>query len=190
MNKKNLILKITLSIIILLIISIGISYAYFTAFFTGGEEETTIQIKGGKMTITYSGGSLIEFYNIRPGDNAVATKTFNIIGKNNNDGLEMEYKISLVTKKNTFTDDALKYTLTNINAVDNGVPAPDITEFGDILSGVNTTILGVGSFTGPTDGNRTHTYELEIYFPFQLYDQNANQRKQIEAYVLVESYRH
>ncbi|MDD4796070.1 MAG: hypothetical protein PHG03_05935, partial [Bacilli bacterium] len=42
-----------------------------------------------------------------------------------------------------------------------------------------------GNFEVPTDGNKTHTYKLELYFPNQDYDQNIEQQKQINAYVAV-----
>lgn len=43
-------------------------------------------------------------------------------------------------------------------------------------------------FDVPTDGNKTHTYDLELYFPNQSYDQNIEQQKQINAYVTVENF--
>ncbi len=45
MNKKNIILIITI-ILITLLISIGGSFAYFSANLTGGEDATTINVTG------------------------------------------------------------------------------------------------------------------------------------------------
>ena len=182
-NKKKLI--IGLSILMIFLIIIGVSYAYFTANMAG-EESTTITVKGGKMLITYDGGDNITINNIFPDDNPAAIKTFTVTGFNNTE-IEMAYKISLVVESNTFSDEALKYKLISENTDNNGEPAPS-TELINITSGESIIELGIGSFDVPTDENKTHTYNLELYFSNQDYDQNIEQQKQIKAYILTENY--
>ena len=92
-TRNNILLAIT-GVIFILLITIGVSYAYFTANMSGGEEATTIAVKGGKMTITYNGGENITLANIIPDDNPAMTKTFTVTG-NNNTEIEMAYTISL-----------------------------------------------------------------------------------------------
>ena len=62
MNNQNKGMKIIIAvcmIVILLLISIGLSFAYFTAGLTGTEDITTISITGGAMDIVYAGGQKI-----------------------------------------------------------------------------------------------------------------------------------
>ncbi|MDD4796082.1 MAG: hypothetical protein PHG03_06000, partial [Bacilli bacterium] len=110
MQKNNIILPAVLSIILLLIITIGLSFAYFTANITGSEETTTITAKGGKMVITYDGGSNVDVDNIAPSNTPFGTKTFTITGYNNTN-IAMGYKISLVVESNTFSDNAIQYKM-------------------------------------------------------------------------------
>ena len=61
--------------VLLLLITIGASYAYFSAALIGGEETSTITATGGKMEITYAGGNEIIVNDIFPRNEAVTTKT-------------------------------------------------------------------------------------------------------------------
>lgn len=54
-RRKTIIISIAVVVTILLI-AIGLSYAYFTANITGAEEGTTITVTGGVMNIVYNGG--------------------------------------------------------------------------------------------------------------------------------------
>ena len=103
MQKKNMLLTVVLSIILVLLITIGASYAYFTATMVG-EESTTITVKGGKMLITYNGGDTIDINNILPDENPATIKTFTVIGFNNTE-IYMGYKVSLVVESNTFSEE-------------------------------------------------------------------------------------
>ncbi|MDD4795597.1 MAG: hypothetical protein PHG03_03450, partial [Bacilli bacterium] len=145
MRKKNMILTLVLSIILLLMITIGVSYAYFTANITGGEESTTITVKGGKMLITYDGGSEVDVDNIAPGNTPFGTKTFTVTGFNNTN-TPMGYKISLVVESNTFSENAIQYKMISTNTGDSGNVASSINVFTNIRSGEGTYTLGYGNF--------------------------------------------
>ncbi len=54
-RRKTIIISIAVVVTILLI-AIGLSYAYFTANITGEETGTTITVTGGVMNIVYNGG--------------------------------------------------------------------------------------------------------------------------------------
>ncbi|MDD2208486.1 MAG: hypothetical protein PHG03_01755 [Bacilli bacterium] len=187
MKQKKDILILVSGLLIILLVIIGVSYAYFTANITGGDESTTIEVKGGRMTIIYDGGDDIDITNILPSNNPVAIKRFTVTGFNNTK-VPMAYKMSLVVEKNDFSSEALKYKLISENTDNNGLVLPSITTLTKIPSGASTIELGTGSFEVPTDGNKTHTYDLEIYFPNEDYDQNIEQDKQIAAYILTENY--
>ncbi|HHX32671.1 MAG TPA: hypothetical protein GX713_00370, partial [Mollicutes bacterium] len=68
-DKKISIITIVSMILSLLLITIGLSFAYFTANITNTEESTTINVTGGVMTIHYdSEGQEINAPNIEPSD--------------------------------------------------------------------------------------------------------------------------
>lgn len=187
-NKQKSFAFVLITIVLtVLLISIGASFAYFTANLSGGESATTITVTGGSMKITYSGGANINIANIIPDDNAIDTKVFTVVG-NNTTSLPMGYKISLVVESNTFSNLALKYKLISENTSSSGTPAPSRTALTNIGTGPSIIDLGNGNFTVPTGGSKTHTYNLEIYFPNAAYPQNDDQDKQIKAHVTVENY--
>lgn len=187
-NKQKSFAFVLITIVLtVLLISIGASFAYFTANLSGGESATTITVTGGSMKITYSSGPNINIANIIPDNNAIDTKVFTVVG-NNTTSLPMGYKISLVVESNTFSNLALKYKLISENTSSSGTPAPSRTTLTNIGTGPSTIDLGNGNFTVPTGGSKTHTYNLEIYFPNAEYLQNDDQDKQIKAHVTVENY--
>ena len=86
--------KIAGALAVLILISIGASYAYFTATITGSESATTVTIGSGTLGITYAGGSAITASNIYPRSAAWVTKNFTITGNNTTD-TTMSYKVAL-----------------------------------------------------------------------------------------------
>lgn len=91
MKKNSKLKQTTLIILLILLLSIGLSFAYFSATITGGEEKTTITVAAGVMNIHYDGGNNINSNNISPSNNAFATKTFTVTGNNTTD-LDMVYE--------------------------------------------------------------------------------------------------
>ena len=182
--KKENIFKIVGLIIIILVITIISSYAYFTAGVTGGETNTTLSVSGGTMNITYSSGSKITLTNVYPQEEALTTKTFSLTG-NNTTKADMPYNISLAVKSNTFLQNSLKFSLTGTNPGDNGALAPNITMQG-IPNGTSEITLGNGIFNGPTNGE-IHTYLLSIFFPNTTTPQNEDQGKSFNAYIKVDT---
>ena len=138
------------------------------------------------MNIVYNGGANINLTNIYPKDEVWATKTFTVTG-NNTTGSEMAYLAKIVVEENTFLSGALEYKLISENTSTSGKVIPSKTNYIDIASGSNTYILGNGNFTGPTDGNKVHTYNLEIYFLDNGKNQNDNINKSFSCYISLES---
>ncbi|MFA7120592.1 MAG: hypothetical protein WC277_03885, partial [Bacilli bacterium] len=164
---------------------LGLSYAYFAAQITGSESTTTITASGGTMDVTFDGGSSITMSKMYPRDAAWGTKTFTVTGNNTTD-LVMYYYLNLVIKTNTFSYGSLKYKLTSTNTGSNGAVVPSITTMQEIGSGARNILLGSGSFTGPTSGDKVHSYTLNIYYPDNDEDQGYDYAKIISAYVTVE----
>ena len=167
--------------ILVAIIFIGATYAFFTAGMSS-ENSTTVRADAGTMKITYSGGANINLAGIYPKDDVWATKTITVTGNNTTDA-EMYYKLTLVVDSNTFkTDDPLQYELVNTNTSTNGEVIPTISKT-DITG---TSIeLGKGHFVKAN--NAKHTYLLKIYYPKKATSQNANQGAAFNAHVEITS---
>ncbi len=179
-KKRNLI-KIMILIVSLLLITVGVSYAYFTANITGGESTTTITVGAGTLSITYSGGSAITASNVVPGWSD--TKTFTVTG-NTAATATMGYTCTLVVQTNTFSAGALKYTMTSTNTGSNGTIMTAVSTPTSI--GTSNISLGSGSFAGPAS-SKVHTYGLTISFPDTGSVQNTDQNKSFTAYVTTAS---
>lgn len=181
-NYKQLILIIA----IIFLITIGISFAYFTATING-EEGTTITVTGGKMTIHLDGGNSINVSNIIPDDNPIRTKTFTITG-NNTTELDMGYSLYLVVEENTFSNYAIQYKLISENTDASGTIIEGNEELIGLKTGASETLFGYGTFDSPTVGTKVHSYDLEIYFPSQRFNQNEDQEKSFKAHIKIEDY--
>ena len=167
--------------ILVAIIFIGATYAFFTAGMSS-ETSTTVRADAGTMKITYDGGANINLAGIYPKDDVWATKTITVTGNNTTDA-EMYYKLTLVVDSNTFkTDDPLQYELVSTNTSTNGEVIPTISKT-DITG---TSIeLGKGHFVKAN--NAKHTYLLKIYYPRKVTSQNANQGAAFSAHVEITS---
>ena len=77
-NKKHTLPLILSMVLTILLITIGLSFAYFSANITGTENTTTIQASGGVMNIHYDGGENINTPNIFPSNDPFATKHFTL----------------------------------------------------------------------------------------------------------------
>ncbi len=75
----------------------------------------------------------------------------------------MAYSATLIMEENTFTDNALSYTLASTNTDSNGDVIAPITENIPLSTGYSINHLGNAYFK-KTGGNKTHTYTLKLYF--------------------------
>jgi len=178
--KHNKIILIISFVVSLLLITIGLSFAYFTSNITNTEDSTTIHASGGVMNIHYDGGENINTPNIFPSNIPFAIKNFTLTGKSTtNDNIN--YHIILVIEENTFTNNAITYKLISNNRDNNGVIAPSTNELG-ITTGSQEIFLGDGTFESPVD-NDVHLYTLELYFPDTVKNQNEDMNKTFRAYI-------
>ena len=181
MDKKSKITIIT-SIIALAIVTIIVTYAYFSARITGIESASTISLTAGTMGIHYAeGNENVSVSNIYPKADPWVTKTFTLTG-NNTTNQTMEYEVGLNITTNTFKGGQLSFSLEvgngNIGTSMSAVTNKAITK----TSG--TMLIGKGSFPGPVT-NGTQTYTLKIYFLDTGKDQNINQGAVFNAKITV-----
>ena len=178
-NKKRTII-ISVIVIALIVLTIGATYAFFTANVDGNESTSTLLATGGTLEIWYENQSgTIELYNIYPKEEAWVRKTFTLTGKNTTD-MQMKYTIGLKVDSNTFTSGALSYSLISENTSNNGEivsPKQNIPITKDLH------YFGIGHFL--TGENLVHTYTLEIFYKDNGQNQNANQGASFTGHIII-----
>ena len=183
-SKKLTIITIA-TVIILVIIFAGVTYAFFTA---NNPEGSTAEIKSetGRMLITYNDGtdSIVPVTNIQPSNAILVDKTFTLTGSNTTvgmktgDGLEMPYKVG-VQYTSTFSDGMMHYYIkevnrpTNSNVTANYVIKPETGKTEKDYK--NQTVPGNETYTGYTHGTfkngKKYTEMVTGIFPASLNDQ-------------------
>ena len=173
------------TILFLVIIFIGITYAFFTA---NNPEGSTAEIKTetGRMLITYNDGTdnIVPVTNIQPSNTILVNKTFTLTGSNttvgtsSSDGLLMLYKVG-VQYTSTFSDGMMHYYIkevnrpANSNVTVNYVITPETGKTEDDYK--NQTIPGNETYTGYTHGTfkngKKYTEMVTGEFPASLNDQ-------------------
>lgn len=180
-NKKIISVSV---VALLVIVSLGVSFAYFTAGLTGGESASTINLGAGTLNIEFAGGNNISLNNIYPKAEPWGTKTFTVKGNNTTD-LYMYYALTLVIDTNSFSNEALSFKLTSVNTNNNGSPVPSTAGLIKISNTATRISLGTdGYFKNATDA--LHTYQFALYFPETNENQNADQTKQFAAHIEIE----
>ena len=151
-NQRVLIFVTIATILILVIIFAGVTYAFFTA---NNPEGSTAEIKSetGRMLITYNDGTdnIVPVTNIQPSNKILVNKTFTLTGSNTtvgmseDDGLEMPYKVG-VQYTSTFSDGMMHYYIKEINRANTSNVTVNYT------GEVNQTVPGNDTYTGYTHG--------------------------------------
>ena len=176
-NVKNESKKLTIitiaTVIILVIIFAGVTYAFFSA---NNPEGSTAQIKSetGRMLITYNDGTdnIVPVTNIQPSNAILVNKTFTLTGINTTvgmktgDGLPMPYKVG-VQYTSEFSDGMLHYYIKATNK------SVNVTE--EYTGETNQTVPGNDTYTGYTHGTfkngKKYTEMVTGKFPASLNDQ-------------------
>ncbi len=165
-----------LSIIAVLIASVSVSYAFFTARITGQETTSTIVLKGGEMSIHYSNlSSIIEVEDIYPRKEPWVIKNFTVTGTNTTN-LNMKYSLWLDKNINTFPDNYLTYSLETVS-FDSGSPVANLEN--EPIAGTGEELLGEGLFF--TGSNVEHSYTFKIFFKDNGEDQSGAKNAKFAA---------
>ena len=184
-NQRVLTIIIVATILILVIIFAGVTYAFFTA---NNPEGSTAEIKSetGRMLITYNDGTdnIKPVTNIQPSSKILVNKTFTLTGSNTTvgmktgDGLSMPYKVG-VQYTSTFGDGMMHYYIkevnrpANSNVTANYVITPETGKTENDYK--NQTVPGNDTYTGYTHGifknDKKYTEMVTGEFPANLKDQ-------------------
>ena len=204
-SKKLMIITIV-TVMILVIIFAGVTYAFFTA---NNPEGSTAEIKSetGRMLITYNDGTdnIVPVTNIQPSNAILVNKTFTLTGSNTTvgmsegDGLPMPYKVG-VKYTSTFSDGMMHYYIKEINRANTSNVTVNYT------GEVNQTVPGNDTYTGYTHGtfkngkkytemvtgvfpalktDQTITFNLIIQFPDNNENQDSEKGKTFNGKVVV-----
>ena len=188
------------TIIMLLIIFSGITYAFFSASNNKGST-SIISATSGKMTINYADGTsdLLVSKDIQPSNTILVNKTFTLTGTNTTSGLAMPYKVGL-KYTSTFSDDQIHYYIKEMNRPSNSNVTAEYT------GEANQTVQGNSSYTGYSHGtlkkgykytemvtgifpantsNQTITFNLILQFPDTGISQDSEKGKEINGKVVI-----
>ena len=184
-ENKLITMVVIVTIVSILLVFGGITYAYFTAFNNQGSTAVAT-IDTGKMLITYNDGTdnIVPVTNIQPSDNILVNKTFTLTGTNTatgmatGDGISMPYKVG-VKYTSTFSDGMMHYYIkeverpANSNVTVNYVITPETGKSENDYK--NQTVPGNDTYTGYTHGTfkngKKYTEMVTGEFPASLNDQ-------------------
>ena len=176
--KDNKIL-IGTALVLLLLLTTGLSYAYFSITVKGNDTAKDMVVEAGTLKLTYTDGPAINAQYIKPG--WTTTKTVSV---KNNGTLDTNYNIIWQSLTNTITNNELVLSATcqrlNVSGTVEGtcesisqVPISDMTIAKKI----------------PIESGITHKYTFTILFKETNADQNYNQGKEFNGVLGIEEYK-
>ena len=171
LNKKQMVI-IAVAVLGILLLSTGLSYAYFSATITNKDSGEETVITSGTMRINYSEGNKLDLTNAFPG--ASIYKEFSL---ENTGDVAAEYEIYLSEVLNTFVQEELVYKIESEEAginIENQVVPTNSTKI------VNKQTIGIGG---------THHYRLEITFINKDSEQNYNQGAVFKGKISINTYK-
>ena len=189
--KKSVLLSI---IGVLLVVGVGITFAYFTSGVEVSGDGSTVELDPGDMIkVTYDAGdNSLSSNNLVPGQ--TLTKTFTVTVTPTSKENTASYSIYLDLTDNTF----VKCDDSNYNSITNAC----IKDYEELTYTIKDgdNVLATGDLTGKTgkvklltetktvDSETTFTYTLEITFKETNADQNHNMEKVMNGNIKVEFY--
>ncbi len=175
--KDHLVRNVIIVSIILIgvAISIGFSFAYFTAKIVGNEDAELMKVTSGTMELTFVDNNGITLEKAKPGDKKY--KTFSVENTGTLDD-NYNYNIKLVVTKNTFVKRDLKYILEECSDITcNTIKEDGIKEEGYI----NTDSTKNGEMYLAVGIPRPEQKQIQYYkltIDFQELNMNQNDNKE------------
>ena len=176
--KDNKIIFGTL-IVLLLLLTVGLSYAYFSTAVKGNDTAKDIVVKAGTLKLTYTDGPTINVQNIKPG-----WSTIKEVSVKNNGTLDTNYNIIWQSLINTITNNELVLSATcqRLNAsgtVEGTCESISQAPISDMTIAKKINI----------EAGITHKYTFTILFKETNADQNYNQGKEFNGVLGIEEYK-
>ena len=177
MENKKIYLGVGLAF--LLLMTISLSYAYFSASVSGNDNAKNMVVNAGTLSLVYTDGPEIKVENIRPGK--TITKEVSV---KNTGTLDTNYNIIWQSLVNEITNDELVLSATcqRLNAsgtVEGTCNAISQAPISDTTIGRKISI----------ESGITHKYTFTITFKETNADQNYNQGKKFSGVLGIEEYK-
>ena len=176
--KDNKILFGTL-IVLLLLLTVGLSYAYFSTSVKGNDNAKDVIVEAGTLKLTYTDGPAINAQYIKPG-----WSTTKEVSVKNNGTLDAYYNVIWQTLTNTITNNELVLSATcqRLNAsgtVEGTCESISQAPISDMTIAKKISI----------ESGITHKYTFTILFKETNADQNYNQGKEFNGVLGIEEYK-
>ena len=176
--KDNKIL-IGTALVLLLLLTTGLSYAYFSTAVKGNDNAKDVVVEAGTLKLTYTDGPAINAQYIKPG-----WTTTKAISVKNNGTLDTNYNIIWQTLTNTITNNELVLSATcqRLNAsgtVEGTCESISQAPISDMTIAKKISI----------ESGITHKYTFTILFKETNADQNYNQGKEFNGVLGIEEYK-
>ncbi|MCI7559506.1 MAG: CalY family protein [Clostridium sp.] len=177
-NKDKMTLFVT-GMFLLLIMTTGLSYAYFSASVKGNENAKDMVVEAGTLSLVYTDGPEIKAQNIKPG-----WSTTKEVSVKNNGTLGAYYNVIWQSLTNTITNNELVLSATcqRLNAsgtVEGTCESMSQAPISDMTIAKKISI----------ESGITHKYTFTILFKETNADQNYNQGKEFNGVLGIEEYK-
>ena len=159
------------SIVSVLVLAVGVSFAYFTVQIQGLDSAKTINVSAKELTLTFTESTdVISINNLKPGT-AIPNKSFTVVSGN----LDSDYKYNIIIDDlvNTFvTTGYLQYKITGTGtgaySDSNWVNVPKAATATDTIIATDVSIAA----------NTTHSYTVSFqYINDPNFDQSSDMNK-------------
>ena len=186
MNRRQKIIVSVTGIILVFLILVGLTYAYFLTKINGNTNDKSISVTTANLEIKYEDNNdIIIGDRIEPGT-ILPTKVFTVI---NNGNMNVEYNVGLVNLINTFTNtEDVVYTITcksyNKEGFSLGTDGTITGTENGTCSGVNETefpTLNSYIVTNNIDVNIVHAYTMTVTYKETGIDQSIDMNKELSA---------
>jgi hypothetical protein len=165
-------------IALLLLLTTGLSYAYFSASISGNENAKNVVVEAGTLSLVYTDGPEIKAQNIKPG-----WSTTKEVSVKNTGTLDTNYNVIWQSLTNTITNNELVLSATcqRLNAsgtVEGTCESISQAAISDMTIAKRVSI----------ESGITHKYTFTILFKETNADQNTNQGKKFNGVLGIEEY--
>ena len=177
-DKDKMTLFVT-GMFLLLIMTTGLSYAYFSASVKGNENAKNVVVEAGTLSLVYTDGPEIKVQNIKPG-----WSTTKEVSVKNNGTLGAYYNVIWQSLTNTISNNELVLSATcqRLNAsgtVEGTCESISQAPISDMTIAKRVSI----------EAGITHKYTFTILFKETNADQNTNQGKKFNGVLGIEEYK-
>ena len=177
-NKDKMTLFVT-GMFLLLIMTTGLSYAYFSASVKGNENAKNVVVEAGTLSLVYTDGPEIKAQNIKPG-----WSTTKEVSVKNTGTLDINYNIIWQSLTNEITNNEMVISATcqRLNAsgaVEGTCESISQAAISDMTIAKRVSI----------ESGITHKYTFTILFKETNADQNTNQGKKFNGVLGIEEYK-